>query len=129
VTDLVKSMAASASGMNAQSTRLRLASENLANVDPPGYRRKLVPFEAVVRDPAGAVVRAGRVRLDQRELPRIYDPAHPMADDQGYWRGSTVDLMIEVADAREAQRSYEANLRALDQARQMTLGLLDLLRR
>lgn len=129
MTDLVKSMAASASGMNAQSTRLRLASENLANVDTPGYRRKLVPFEAVVRDPAGAVVRAGRVRLDQGELPRIYDPAHPMADEQGYWRGSTVDLMIEVADAREAQRSYEANLRALDQARQMTLGLLDLLRR
>lgn len=129
MTDLVKSMAASASGMSAQATRLRLASENLANVDTPGYRRKLVPFEAVMRDPGGAVVRPGRVRLDQGELPRIYDPAHPMADDQGYWRGSTVDLMIEVADAREAQRSYEANLRALDQARQMTMGLLDLLRR
>ena len=66
---------------------------------------------------------------DRRDLPRIHDPSHPMADAEGFYEGSTVDLMVELADAREAQRSYEANLKMLDQARMMTSGLLELLRR
>jgi flagellar basal-body rod protein FlgC len=69
------------------------------------------------------------VRLDQSPLPKTYDPSHPLADEQGYFEGSTVDLMVELADAREAQRSYEANLKMMDQARSMTTGLLELLRR
>lgn len=128
MTDLVSAMAASASGMAAQATRLRLASENLANIDTPGYRRKLVPFEAV-RAEDGAAVRAGRVLLDRRDLPRIHDPAHPLADAEGYYEASNVRPVIEMADAREASRAYEANLRLLDQSRRMTRGLLDLLRR
>ena len=128
MSDLTKSMGAAASGMQAQSARLRLTAENVANADTPGYRRKTVPFHAV-QDPAGGVVAAGRVQLDRRDLPRVYDPAHPLADDQGFHEGSTVDLMVELADAREAQRSYEANLKMLDQARTMTTSLLELLRR
>lgn len=130
MSDLLQSMAASASGMTAQSARLRLSAENIANADTPGYRRKTIPFEAL--EPAregGAVVRAGRVRLFQGELPRIHDPQHPLADEDGDYQGSSVQLMTEIADAREAQRSYEANLRMLDQARQMGRGLLELLRR
>lgn len=130
MSDLFTAMAASASGMSAQGHRLRVSAENLANVDTPGYRRKLVPFEALAADRAGgAAVQAGRVRLEQGELPRVYDPAHPLADEDGYYDGSSVDLVVEIADAREAQRSYEANLRLLDQSRQMTRGLLELLRR
>ena len=129
MSDLLKAMAASASGMSAQATRLRLSAENIANADTPGYRRKLIPFESLVGDPSGAAVRTGRVRLDDAPLPEIYDPDHPMANEQGYYEGSSVELMVEIADAQEAQRSYEANLRALEQSRQMTLGLLDLLRR
>jgi len=59
----------------------------------------------------------------------VHDPGHPLADESGNYDGSNVDLVIEVADARAAQRSYDANLRLFDQARQMTRGLLDLLRR
>lgn len=134
MSELGKSMAVAASGMTAQTARLRVASENIANGDTPGYRRKLVPFEAVHAAAGGpaagaAAVRAGPVRLDMRELPEIYDPAHPMADEAGYYRGSNVELMIEIADAREAGRSYEANLRMFDQARQMARSLMDLLRR
>jgi flagellar basal-body rod protein FlgC len=69
------------------------------------------------------------VQLDPRDLPRIYDPGHILADETGQYDGSTVDLMIEMADAREAQRSYEANMRLFDQTRQMTQSLLGLLRR
>jgi flagellar basal-body rod protein FlgC len=69
------------------------------------------------------------VQLDRTALARIYDPSHPMADESGYHDGSNVDLMIEIADAREAQRSYEANLKMFDQARQMSSSLIEMLRR
>ena len=74
-------------------------------------------------------MKPGPVRLDRRDLVRIYDPGHPLADESGHFDGSNVDLVIEIADAREAQRSYEANLRLFDQARQMTQSLFEILRR
>jgi flagellar basal-body rod protein FlgC len=124
------SLSVSASGMEAQAMRLRHVSENVANADTPGYHRKTTAFEAVIQ--AGAAtgeVRLGDVTLDRADLARIYDPGHPMADESGYYDGSNVDLVVEIADAREAQRSYEANLRLFDQARQMSQSLIELLRR
>ena len=110
--------------------RLRHVSENIANADTPGYHRKVTSFEAVVDSgtPTGEV-RLGDVELDESELTRILDPGNPLADESGYYDGSNVDLVVEIADAREAQRSYEANLRMFDQTRQMSQSLLDLLRR
>ena len=124
------STATAASGMKAQADRLRLTAENIANADTPGYRRKMTTFENVVRQgrETGQVT-TGPVELDQRALDRVYDPAHPLADAEGYHDGSNVNLVIEIADAREAQRSYEANLRMFDQARKMRSALLELLRR
>lgn len=123
-------LALSASGMRAQSDRLRHVSENIANADTPGYRRKTARFEEVIAEgrPTGAV-ELGPVELDQAALPQVYDPSHPMADASGHYEGSNVDLVIEIADAREAQRSYDANLRMFDQVRQMSSDLLGLLRR
>jgi flagellar basal-body rod protein FlgC len=128
--EMTRTMQAAASGMAAQAARLRLSSENIANADTPGYRRKLVSFEEALqtRDDARAVV-TGPMRLDQKELSRIFDPSHPMAGEDGYHDGSNVNLMVEIADAREANRSYEANLRMFEQARQMAGSLLGLLRR
>ena len=74
-------------------------------------------------------VATGPVRLDQSELARVYDPTNPLAGPDGSYLGSNVDIMVEIADAREANRSYEANLKMFDQARQMASSLLDLLRR
>lgn len=125
MTDLNRALATSASGMEAQSRRLRHLSENIANADTPGYRRKTVEFQAI----AGGEVRLGPLQLDRSDLKRIYDPGHPLADATGHYDGTNVDLVIEIADSREAQRSYEANLRMFDQARQMTQSLLELLRR
>ena len=128
--DLFQSLSVSASGMQAQSTRLRHVSENIANADTPGYRRKLVPFQQVLaQGEAKGLVKAGNVQLDQTELPNVYDPSHPLANDNGNYQGSNVDLLIELSDARQAQRSYSANLSMFDQARQMTSSLLELLRR
>lgn len=124
--DLISSLSFAASGMETQAMRLRHVSENIANADTPGYRRKVMTFEQAMDS---GLVEAGPVKLDQSDLTKIYDPGHPLADETGYYDGSNVDLVIEIADAREAQRSYEANLRMFDQTRQMTQNLFDLLRR
>lgn len=126
MSDLLNTFAVSASGMRSQAERLRHVSENVANADTPGYRRKTANFE--VERETGEV-RLTKVKLDRRELTQIYDPGHPLADESGNYAGSNVDLVVEIADAREAQRSYEANLKMFDQARQMSSALLDLLRR
>jgi flagellar basal-body rod protein FlgC len=124
--DLISSLSFAASGMEAQAMRLRHVSENIANADTPGYHRKVMTFDQAMET---GLVEPGRVRLDRSELAKIYDSGHPLADETGHYDGSNVDLVIEIADAREAQRSYEANLRMFDQTRQMTQSLFDLLRR
>ena len=130
---LTDTLALAASGMQAQAQRLRHVSENIANADTPGYPRKFIDFRpaAIAGDAFGQErgVMPGPVRLDRGELTRIYDPGHILADETGHYDGSNVDLMVEIADAREAQRSYEANLRMFDQARQMSQSLIGLLRR
>jgi flagellar basal-body rod protein FlgC len=130
MTDFSDAISVATSGMKAQASRLRHVSENIANTDTPGYRRKAVTFEEMLNmGQRTGEVAVGQVRLDRSELSRIYDPAHPMADAAGYYQGSNVNLLIEIADAREAQRSYEANLKMFDQVRQMSTALMDLLRR
>ncbi|MBV1927134.1 MAG: flagellar basal body rod protein FlgC [Rhodobacteraceae bacterium] len=130
MSEFSKALQVSASALQAQSTRLRHVSENISNADTPGYRRKLVSFEATrgIGDDL-SLVNTGRVKLDQTKLTRVFDRSHPLSDENGYFEGSNVDLMIEIADAREAQRSYEANLKMFDQSQQMSAGLMDLLRK
>jgi flagellar basal-body rod protein FlgC len=124
--DLTTSLSFAAAGMETQAMRLRHVSENIANADTPGYHRKVMTFAEAMDT---GLVTPGKVRLDRSDLVKVYDPGHPLADETGHYDGSNVDLVIEIADAREAQRSYEANLRMFDQTRQMTQGLFDLLRR
>lgn len=124
--DLIQSLSFSASGMEAQAARLRHVAENISNADTPGYHRKLVSFQ---EDFATGEVATGPVSLDRSQLAQVFDPGNPLADETGHYEGSNVDLVIEIADAREAQRSYEANLKLFDQARQMAQGLFELLRR
>lgn len=123
------SLGLSASGMKAQAQRLRVLAENVANTDTPGYHRKLVSFEPAKFDDDNARIMVGRVSLDRRDGEKIFEPGHPLADESGHYTGSNVDLVVEIADAREAQRSYEANLKMFDQARQMSSSLMDLLRK
>lgn len=130
MSNLLESIELSASAMTAQANRIRHVSENIANADTPGYHRKTVAFEENFR--AGSttgMVTTSPVALDQSPLTKIFDPGNPLADDTGHYEGSNVNLVVEIADAREAQRSYEANLKMFDQARQMSQSLLDLLRR
>ena len=128
--DFSEALNVAASGMRAQASRIRYVSENIANNDTPGYRRKTVSFEEEVeRGNKTGSVAAGPLQLDRTQLPRVYDPSNPLADESGYYEGSNVNLLIEIADAREANRSYEANLKMFDQVRKMSSALMDLVRR
>ncbi len=128
--DFSNALSVTTSGLRAQAARLRHLSENISNADTPGYRRKTISFEAeTLTREALASVKPGRVQLDQTDLKRVYDPSHPMADGTGHYDGSNVNLLVELTDAREAQRSYEANLKVFEQTRAMSSRLLELLRR
>lgn len=130
MTDFSDAMRISASGMQAQAGRLRHVSENIANSDTPGYRRKTISFQETVENgQRPGLVETSRVRLDQTELPLVYDPSHPLADQSGHYDGSNVNLLIEIADSREAQRSYEANLKLFEQIRRMSSSIMEILRR
>jgi flagellar basal-body rod protein FlgC len=128
--ELFKAMFTASSGMRAQGMRLRLVGENVANADTPGFHRKQVSFNSVLDRASGAeTVEAGPVRLDPSAPREDYQPGHPLADARGVVTLSNVDPLVEIADAREANQSYQANLTIFDQARRMYGGVLDLLRR
>lgn len=128
--DIKKAMGAAAAGMSAQSFRLRIVGENLANADTSGFQRKTVNFVNVVdrlRDTT--LVKPDGVKLDQSAPRQSLDPGHPLADERGLVTLSNVNPLIEIADAREAQRSYQTNLSVFDQARRMHSATLDMIRR
>lgn len=115
------------SGMGLQSQRIGVTAENISNADTPGYKRKLLVPEA--GDTAAGQFRQAQVILDQTEGEMLYNPSHPMADEGGYIINSNVSMIIEMADMRDANRDYEANLNSFQQARTMYRSLLDVLRR
>ncbi|MEM6899771.1 MAG: flagellar basal body rod protein FlgC [Pseudomonadota bacterium] len=129
MTDFSNALSVSSSALKAQSQRLRHVAENIANSDTPGYRRKVVSFDMLTQGREAGGVEIGNVRLSREDLQEIYDPNHPLSDPSGKYLGSNVSLIIEMADAREAQRSYEANLKMFEQAREMSSSLSNLLRR
>ncbi|MEO9822153.1 MAG: flagellar basal body rod protein FlgC [Paracoccaceae bacterium] len=129
MSEFSKAISVSTSGLKAQSERLRHLSENISNSDTPGYRRKTIPFETAFNSSGVSGVETGRVKLDRSDLESVFDPSHPLADETGHYEGSNVNLLIELADAREAQRSYEANLKMFEQSRSMSSSLMQLLRR
>lgn len=125
-----KAMASASQGMNAQAYRLQVVSENLSNADTHGYKRKLITFETELDRASGTdKLIVGDVTLDRSDGNILFEPNHPLADAEGYVEMSNVDMMIELSDAREAGRSYEANLSTFKQATQMYSSLLSLLRR
>ena len=129
MSDLSIALGVTAGALKTQAARLRHVAENISNADTPGYHRKMISFRTETDGEGVTRVRPGDLQLDRSDLRSIYDPAHPLADDTGHYDGSNVDVMIEIADAREAQRSYEANLKMFDQTRQMSSALMELLRK
>jgi len=125
-----------AAGLQAQSVRMRVVSENLANAQSTGetpgadpYARKVVTFRAELDRAAGfASVRLSKLDTDKTPFRTEHDPANPAADADGNVKLPNVNMLVEMADMREANRSYEANLQVIKQARAMVAGVIDLLK-
>lgn len=134
--DFMTSIKIAGSGLNAQTARMRVIAENMANADSAGktpgedpYRRMIPTFHAVLNNELGAYeVRVGRLSPDMSEFNSRYEPGHPAADESGYVKYPNVNSLIETMDMREAQRTYEANLNVVTVSRQMLGRTLDILR-
>lgn len=133
---LVTALKVAASGLGAQSERLRVVSENLANAqstgDAPGsdpYRRKTISFAAELdRASGGSMVEVAKIDRDRTAFPTEFSPGHQAADDRGYVKMPNVNVLVEMADLSEANRSYEANLQVIKQARELISFTIDLMR-
>ncbi len=130
------SLRIAASGLEAQSTRLRIVSENLANANSTSavasgnpYTRKLVTFDSEMDQASGAsLVHVKRISYDKTPFTAEFDPGNPAADAKGFVKMPNVNMIIEMADMREANRSYSANLQVVKQARELFTMTIDLLR-
>ena len=133
--DFSTSMAVVASGMKAQSERMKTIAENIANANStaatPGgdpYRRKIATISSQFDRELGATtVKAGKTITDKSDFRTQYDPGNPNADAKGYVKLPNVDSLVEIMDMREAQRSYEADLTAMDANKSMLAKTIDLL--
>lgn len=134
--DFMKSMFIAASGLKAQTGRMRVIAENIANADSTGqtpdadpYRRKVPTFTNSFDSKVEAeLVKLGKVREDQSEFKLRYEPDHPAANDKGYVKMPNVNTLVEMADMQEATRSYEANLNVVKSSRSMMQKTLDILK-
>ncbi len=136
MSDIDAALAAAASGMRAQTLRMRIAAENVANANSTGdtpdqepFRRRIPLLETTTLADGVQGVRVLGAAPDQSAFRREYNPSHPAADADGYVRLPNVDTLVEMMDLREATRAYEANLNMIEAARAMTTRTLDLLRR
>lgn len=135
--DIVDALMISASGMRAQGTRIRVISENLANSETTGltpgadpYRRQTISFANELNREMGVrMVEVNDIGEDtETPFTLEFKPDHPAANEEGYVKMPNVNSLLEVMDAREAQRSYEANLGMIEQSRAMISRTIDLLR-
>ncbi|PTW61766.1 flagellar basal-body rod protein FlgC [Breoghania corrubedonensis] len=134
--DFLKSLMIAASGLKAQSGRMRVIAENIANADSIGrtpdedpYRRKIATFQSRLdRELDAKTVQLGRIQEDRSDFKTRYEPGNPAADADGNVRLPNVDTLIETVDMREAQRSYEANLNVIQSTRRMLQRTIDILR-
>lgn len=141
--EILNALKVSAMGMRAQGTRVRVITENVANANTTGetpgadpYRRQTISFKNELDRSQGTrgsdalrLVEVNEIGTDQTApFAERYQPGHPAANEAGYVKYPNVNTLIEMADVREAQRSYEANLGMIEQARTMALRTIDLLR-
>lgn len=136
MTDFLSSLRIAATGLHAQTARMRVIAENIANADSAGktpeedpYRRRIPTFKAVMdSDIGGTIPKIGRLAYDMSEFQSRYEPGHPAADERGYVRYPNINSLVEAMDMRQAQRTYEANLNVVTVTRQMVGSTIDILR-
>ena len=135
--NLKKTIQIAESGLKVQSERIKISAENLANQDStsnlPGgvpYTRKVV-FVKNAYDPHKKTHLVKVFKVSQNnKIPykKIYSPSHPSANKDGYVLFPNVEKEIEFADAKEASKSYEANISVIELTKGLQKQTLDLLK-
>ncbi|HEY1782041.1 MAG TPA: flagellar basal body rod protein FlgC [Roseiarcus sp.] len=133
---LETSLRIAASGLQAQSARLRVVSQNIANAQSTGstpgsdpYTRQTVSFESELDRTLGAnLVQVKSIGVDPSPFKLQHDPGNPAADENGMVKMPNVDVLMELADMREANRSYEANLQVAKQSADMMNTTISLMK-
>lgn len=134
--ELMDSLFIAGAGMKAQSDRLRVVSENIANAESTGstpgaqpYRRKTISFHNMLNKELGVnLVQTNKVGVDRSDFQRTYNPSHPAADQDGYVLMPNVNSLVEMVDMREARRGYEANVNVIEIAKSMLNQTISMLR-
>lgn len=134
--DLMDTMKISGAGMQAQSQRLRVVAQNIANAESVGsrdgtqpYRRQTITFKDTLDRETGAnLVKVDRLGVDRSDFQQRYQPGHPMANEEGYVLYPNVNSIMEMMDMREARRGYEANLNVIESSKAMLNQTISLLR-
>jgi flagellar basal-body rod protein FlgC len=138
----LQSLNISGSGLTAQRLRMDVISENIANIDTTRteeggpYRRKMVvlttsnDFKNIMvknlKDYEPSRVEVAEIIEDNSEFKLTYNPEHPDADENGYVSMPNVDSLKETVDIMEAYRAYQANITALNTAKQMAVKALEI---
>jgi flagellar basal-body rod protein FlgC len=133
---LISSAKSAAAGLFAQSSRMRVVSENIANASTTGktpgsdpYQRKTISFESEMDDKSGVdLVKIDEIARDETPFQTEYMPGNPAADDKGMVKMPNVNMLVELADMREASRSYTANTQVIKQVRELVSMTIDLMR-
>jgi flagellar basal-body rod protein FlgC len=134
--DLNTSLQVSAAGMDAQTARIKVVAENLANQNTTGsspgaeaYRRRTVSFQSSLDKVLGVeTVSVKKVGVDRSDQPMKYDPGNPAADKNGYVKMPNVNSFVELMDMRDAEQAYSANLNVASTTRTMLNRTLDLIK-
>lgn len=133
--DFTQVMKIAGAALGAQSTRIRVIAENIANTDTvykqgvEPYRRKRVLFESVLDRANSADLVQVREIAEQNSPPvKKFDPNHPYADSQGYVSYPDISALVEIADLRDAERSYKANVQVVEGAKRFVKAMLDIIR-
>ncbi|MDY0235507.1 MAG: flagellar basal body rod protein FlgC [Gudongella sp.] len=137
-----KSMQINTSGLNLERLKLDVISTNIANVnttrteDGGPYKRKIVLFkENLVNETnrlSGANgmssegVKVTGIGEDVSEFRMEYDPSHPDADENGYVAMPNINMVDEMIELIKTQRTYEANVTALNTSKSILKKALEI---
>ncbi len=134
--DLIDSVHISSAGLGAQSARLKVIAQNVANAESVGtragadpYRRKTITFkEALDKESGVPLVKADKIGEDRSDFVKRYEPTNPEANEEGYVMYPNINSMMEMVDMREARRAYEANLNMIEASKSMFTDTLNLIK-
>ena len=127
--------------LNAQTVRMNTTASNLANAnsvagsEQEAFRARRPLFKALLSEEmthAGAPfvggVKVDRVVNDPTPIRKIWEPANPLADKDGFVYHSNVNEMSEMVDMMAASRSYQNNVEVINTARQLMSRTLDIIK-